>query len=130
MPAKKQRAAAHCKTNAHRIQAEDRVGKQRKNCENCGKGDATKELCSTDKPDTEGKRPQRSVAKDLKYVLLFCFWPHPDVHAQRGHAFVLVGMDKMCFNVPRLPHETDAVPARVVQKVLNHLRLSRILVFG
>ena len=36
----------------------------------------------------------------------------------------------MCFNVPRLPHETHAVPARVVQKVPNHLRLSRILVFG
>ena len=36
----------------------------------------------------------------------------------------------MCFNVPHLPHETHAVPARVVQKVPNHLRLSRILVFG
>ena len=34
----------------------------------------------------------------------------------------------MCFNVQRLPHETHAVPARVVQKVPNHLRLSRILV--
>ena len=36
----------------------------------------------------------------------------------------------MCFNVPRLPRETHAVPARVVQKVPNPLRLSRILVFG
>ena len=59
-----------------------------------------------------------------------CFRPHPGVHAQRVNAFVLVGMDQMCFNVPRLPHETHAVPARVVQKVPNHLRLSRILVFG
>ena len=39
-------------------------------------------------------------------------------------------MDQMCFNVPRLPHETHAVPARVVEKVPNHLRLSRIFVFG
>ena len=63
-------------------------------------------------------------------VTVICERPHPGVHAQRVNAFVLVGMDQMCFNVPRLPHETHAVPARVVQKVPNHLRLSRILVFG
>ena len=66
-------------------------------------------------------------------AVFFCFLlfrSHPGVHAQRVNASVLVGMDQMCFNVPRLPHETHAVPARVVQKVPNHLHLSRILVFG
>ena len=42
-----------------------------------------------------------------------CSWSHSGVHVQR---VCFVGMDQMCFNVPRLPHETHAVPARVVQK--------------